>query len=211
MNIILILPFVLLLLTIAIFPLISHKLWDKNPVKAVVAFIFGAPILIYLLITDYHKIIHTAEEYFSFISLVVSLFIISGGILIDIKKRVSPQLNTMILLIGGIISNLIGTTGASMLLIRPYLRINRWRKNTFHLPVFFIFVVSNIGGGLTPIGDPPLYMGFIKGVPFFWTLKNIFDAWIFQITIVLLVFFIWDYITFRSERHRRKTQNQEYL
>lgn len=200
LEIVLVFPFVLLLLSIAFFPLISHHLWEKNLVKAIVATIFGLPVFIYLIATDYHKLIHTAEEYFSFISLVVSLFTISGGILIDIRRKPSPYLNTAILMVGGIISNLIGTTGASMLLIRPYLRINRWRKNTFHLPVFFIFIVSNIGGGLTPIGDPPLYMGFLKGVPFFWTLTNIIDEWATEVGIVLLIFFAWDYITLKAEK-----------
>lgn len=199
-QVILSLPFILLILTIAIFPLISHKIWDKNPVKALVSFIFGFPVLIYLISTDYHKLIHTFQEYFSFISLIFSLFTISGGILIDIGLKSSPILNTAILLFGAIISNLIGTTGASMLLIRTYLRINRWRKNTFHLPVFFIFVVSNIGGSLTPIGDPPLYMGFLKGVPFFWTLFNLTPIWLFQISAILVIFFVWDYLTLKAER-----------
>lgn len=192
-------PFFGLLLAIAVFPLISHHLWEKNKFKAIVSGIFSLPIFIYLLHQDYHKLIHTGEEFFSFISLVVSLFIISGGIHIEFRIKTSAFLNTGILAFGAILSNFIGTTGASMLLIRPYLRINRWRKNTFHLPVFFIFIVSNIGGSLTPIGDPPLYMGFIKGVPFFWTLTHIFDEWLLQIGIILAIFFVWDFITLKKE------------
>lgn len=193
-------PFVLLLLTIAFFPLARHELWEKNSVKAFISILFGAPVVIFLLSEGkLNHLLHVAEEYFSFISLITSLFIVSGGLFIDIKVPPSPVFNTLILLFGSVLSNIIGTTGASMLLIRPFLRINRLRENTFHLPIFFIFTVSNIGGALTPIGDPPLFMGFLKGVPFFWSLK-LFPIWILEIGLVLTAFFVWDLITLKKER-----------
>lgn len=194
------LPFPLLLLTIAIFPLANHKLWEKNSTKAIVAGIFGIPAAIYVATTDFHSFLHTSKEYISFISLIVSLFIVSGGIYIDLKVKPSPIVNSLILLLGAVISNFIGTTGASMVLIRLFLRLNRWRNYTFHIPVFFIFLVSNIGGLLTPFGDPPLYMGFLKGVPFFWTLKNLIPEWTLQVMMTLSVFFVWDWFSFRREK-----------
>ncbi len=197
-SILLILPFFLLLITIAIFPLISHELWERNSVKAFFSALFGVPVAIYLIINKPHKFLHTLEEYISFISLVTSLYIVSGGIYINIKRKATPFTNTLILLFGSILANFIGTTGASMVLIRPYLRMNRGRKNVFHIPIFFIFTVSNIGGCLTPIGDPPLFMGFLKGVPFFWSLK-LFPIWAFELAIVLSIFFVWDYIAMKKE------------
>ncbi len=200
MNNIFLIPFFGLLITIAVFPLINPHLWEKNKTKAVVSAIFGVPVLIYLILKSPAKVLHVGEEFISFISLVTSLFIVSGGIFIYIRKKPTPLLNTAILFFGSILANLVGTTGASMILVRPFLRLNRWRKNTFHIPIFFIFTVSNVGGGLTPIGDPPLFMGFLKGVPFFWSLK-LFPIWLFEISIILIVFFIWDSITLRKEKY----------
>ncbi len=202
-EIVLTLPFGLILLTIAIFPLISHRLWERNITKVFFSALYGIPVIIYLLATDYHKLLHTAEEYFSFISLITSLFMVSSGIFISIKDKASPLINASILIAGAILANLIGTTGASMVLIRPFLRINRWRKNTFHLPVFFIFIVSNVGGGLTPVGDPPLFMGFLKGVPFFWTLKSLFPIWLTEISILIVTFIILDWIALKSEERQK--------
>ncbi len=200
MEKIFLLPFPLLLLTIAIFPLVNHRLWEKNSTKAIVAGIFGIPAAIYIAVTDLHSLVHTTEEYISFISLIVSLFIVSGGIYIELRVKPSPIVNSLILFFGAVISNFIGTTGASMVLVRLFLRLNRWRNYTFHIPVFFIFIVSNIGGLLTPVGDPPLYMGFLKGVPFFWPLKNLIPEWISQVTITLSVFFLWDWLSLRREK-----------
>src|SRR5437867_1338719 len=109
-------------------------------------------------------------EYVGFMALIGSLFLIAGGIHIKMTGRSTPTVNTGMLALGAILANLIGTTGASMLLIRPFLRINKYRVAPYHV-VFFIFVISNIGGALTPIGDPPLFLGYLKGVPFFWLLK----------------------------------------
>jgi len=138
-----------------------------------------------------HVLEHTLEEYLSFIALIASLFVVSGGILIKIERRGTPVINALLLFFGAIISNLVGTTGASMLLIRPYMRINEGRLNPFHI-VFFIFIVSNIGGALTPVGDPPLFLGFLKGVPFFWVLPKLWLPWIITVAGLLLIFIILD-------------------
>ena len=116
---------------------------------------------------------HSVEEYIMFISLLTALYVVSGGIFIDIKGLGTPLRNTIILAFGGVLANLIGTTGASMLLIRPFIKSNKLRITNFHI-VFFIFIVSNVGGALTPIGDPPLFLGFLKGVPFFWIMDKVF-------------------------------------
>src|SRR5690606_2566149 len=130
-------------------------------------------------------------EYIQFIALLASLFVASGGILIDIDKKSTPLANVTLLLIGAAVSNLIGTTGASMLLIRPFIRLNKNNIQAYHI-IFFIFMVSNIGGSLTPIGDPPLLLGFLKGVPFFWTLEHNWPAWILALGLLAVVFYFVD-------------------
>jgi Na+/H+ antiporter NhaD/arsenite permease-like protein len=136
-------------------------------------------------------LVHTLEEYLSFIALVTSLFIVAGGILIRIERQGSPLVNGLILLFGAFLANIVGTTGASMLLIRPYLRINEGRLRGFHI-VFFIFIVSNIGGALTPIGDPPLFLGFLRGVPFFWVFQHLWLPWILTILVLCLLLMVLD-------------------
>jgi Na+/H+ antiporter NhaD/arsenite permease-like protein len=194
-------PFIILLLTIAILPLAAHKFWDKNRNKGILTVIITLPALVYLLGNYRPELIHNIKDYLSFIILLGSLFIISGGILLTGDLRATPAVNTSFLLIGGIIANLIGTTGASMLLIRPMLRTNCERKVTGHIPVFFIFIVSNIGGCLTPIGDPPLFLGFLRGVPFTWTL-GLIPEWLVAMGMVLAVFYIWDKYAYRHEAAR---------
>ncbi|MEK6572185.1 MAG: sodium:proton antiporter, partial [Bacteroidota bacterium] len=151
-------PFVLLLASIAIIPFISRHWWERK--YPLVSFILGAVVLILYLaiLRNSERVLHTAQEYLSFIVLIGSLFVVAGGIHIKIRGKSTPHANVLLLLIGGIVSNLLGTTGASMVLIRPYLRVNRYRLRPYHV-VFFIFVVSNMGGALTPIGDPPLFLG----------------------------------------------------
>ncbi len=185
-------PFVLMLLSIAIIPLISHHWWEKN--YPFVALSLGAlGLVLYLaMFKDYETVWHTALEYFSFISLIGSLFVVTGGILIRIEGVATPWLNVLVLFLGAVISNFIGTTGASMLLIRPFLRLNKARLKPY-LVVFFIFLVSNIGGALTPIGDPPLFLGYLKGIPFFWLLEHVWFIWLFTIALVLAVFLLFDF------------------
>jgi Na+/H+ antiporter NhaD/arsenite permease-like protein len=194
-------PFALLILLIAILPLAANKFWNKNQNKAIITAVISLPAIIYLMANYRSQMVHNLQDYVSFIILLGSLFIISGGILLTGDLKATPSTNTLFLLIGGVIANIIGTTGASMLLIRPLLRTNCEREVTGHIPVFFIFVVSNIGGCLTPIGDPPLFLGYLRGVPFTWTLSLI-PEWIVAMGIILLTFFIWDKYAYRRETVR---------
>lgn len=195
------LPFVILLLLIAIMPLRYPGFWGRNRNKAIVATLISLPVLVFLISKFPFELIRTLQDYISFILLLASLFVISGGILVNGDLRATPAINTMFLFLGAIISNFIGTTGASMLLIRPLLKTISERKFTRHIPVFFIFIVSNIGGSLTPLGDPPLFLGYLRGVPFTWTL-NLFPIWIVTLLLVLSAFYIWDTRNFRKETRR---------
>jgi Na+/H+ antiporter NhaD/arsenite permease-like protein len=188
-------PFVLLLLAIAIFPAAAHDWWKSDLNKAKIAAFFSIPVMV-LFAFHFGKsgnlaLLHQSMEYASFITLLAALYVISGGILIEGAFRGTPQSNTLLLAIGAVLANLIGTTGASLLLVRPLLRSNRHRRNVVHVPVFFIFVVANCGGLLTPLGDPPLFLGFLKGVPFEWTLR-LFPEWLFVNGALLAIFAIWD-------------------
>lgn len=184
-------PFVVLLLMIATGPLFYAHFWHKNYPKIAVALAVIVVSYYLFVLQNIHGPVHAMFEYIQFIALLASLFIASGGIKIDVDKHATPLTNTLLLLIGAVISNLIGTTGASMLLIRPFIRLNKGRIKAYHI-IFFIFVVSNIGGALTPIGDPPLFLGFLKGVPFFWTLEHNIVAWLFALVILALIFYIID-------------------
>lgn len=194
-------PFCLLLLAIAILPLAIPRFWESNRNKAIVALLLSLPVLAWLLPHEPEAIPHTLIEYFSFITLLASLFVISGGIAVTGDLEGTPRVNTIFLAIGGVLANLIGTTGASMVLIRPFLKTNSERKKTNHLPVFFIFVVSNCGGLLTPLGDPPLFLGYLRGVPFHWTLK-LFPFWLLMIGLLLLIFYLWDRNAYRHETRK---------
>ncbi len=190
-------PFILLLLAIALVPFISAHWWgEKYPL---VSFGLGAIAVIYyfFILHNGPRMLGTALEYFSFIALIGSLFVVSGGIHIRIKGRSTPLANVMLLAIGAVISNLLGTTGASMVLIRPYIRTNKYRISGYHI-VFFIFIVSNIGGMLTPIGDPPLFLGYLKGVPFFWVIGRMWLIWLLAVSAVLLVFYIIDRYNYKK-------------
>ncbi|MDD5711557.1 MAG: sodium:proton antiporter [Smithellaceae bacterium] len=185
------LPFVLLLLAIALMPFINASWWGKN--YPWVALALGAVSVCYYLffLRNGCRIADTATEYISFIALIGSLFVVSGGIHIRIKGRSTPVANVMLLAIGAALSNLLGTTGASMILIRPFIRMNKYRISGYHI-VFFIFAVSNIGGLLTPIGDPPLFLGYLKGIPFFWVIGKVWVIWLFALALVLSVFYLMD-------------------
>lgn len=187
----LVIPFVTLLLMIATGPLFYEHFWHHNYPKIAV----GLAVLVvgyYLFVLhNVHQPVHALAEYIQFIALLASLFVASGGILIDIDKKSTPLANVTLLLVGAAVSNLIGTTGASMLLIRPFIRLNKNNIQAYHI-IFFIFMVSNIGGSLTPIGDPPLFLGFLKGVPFFWTLEHNWPAWILALGLLALVFYFID-------------------
>jgi len=194
-------PFVGLLLSIALLPLRAPHFWDSHKNKALVAFLWSLPVAVYFLFQMPHELVLSMKDYASFLLLLTALFIISGGIVLKGDLKATPEVNTLILFIGAVLANFIGTTGASMLLIRPLLQTNSERKRTVHVPIFFIFLVSNIGGCLTPLGDPPLFMGLIKGVPFFWTLR-LFPLWAVMVGGVLLMFYLYDGFQYRKEECR---------
>src|SRR5712692_794476 len=148
-------PFVLLLGSIAVVPFVNRRWWERN--YAYISFGLAASTIIYyvFVLQNSIRMLHTGAEYISFIVLIGSLFVVAGGVHIRIKGKSRPLANVFMLAIGALVSNLLGTTGASMIMIRPYLRVNRYRIRGYHV-VFFIFIVSNMGGALTPIGDPPL-------------------------------------------------------
>lgn len=188
---IMVLPFLVLLLLIATGPIFYKHFWERNYHK--ISILLGLVTVSYYLgfLNDFKSVEHSVIEYISFIALLTSLFIASGSILIKVNFKAAPVSNVLFLLFGAVIANLIGTTGASMLLIRPFIKMNRDRMKPY-LIIFFIFIVSNIGGALTPIGDPPLFLGFLRGVPFFWVIQNVFPIWMIGILLVLLIFFLFD-------------------
>ncbi|MBN1928663.1 MAG: sodium:proton antiporter [Chlorobiaceae bacterium] len=202
-------PFVLLLLMIATGPLFYPRFWEHNYKRVSIA-LGGAVALWYGFRMEHgtHLLLHTLEEYLSFISLISALFVVAGGILIRIGRRGSPLVNGALLFFGAILANVVGTTGASMLLIRPYLRINEGRLKAFHI-VFFIFIVSNVGGGLTPIGDPPLFLGFLRGVPFFWVLAHVWMPWLFTVIALCVILMVLDFISAKKGRTSDSTPSPE--
>lgn len=192
-------PFAGFLLAIALFPLLAPSFWARHFGKVSAA--FGIPVAAWFLAAAPRELFHTILEYVSFLVLLGSLFVISGGILLRGTIRGTPGVNCAFLGAGAVLSNILGTTGASMLLIRPLLRANSRRKRSAHVYVFFIFVVANIGGALTPIGDPPLFLGYLRGVPFFWTVRNLWHYWVTVAVIVIGIFYLVDLLAMRSERH----------
>jgi len=199
-------PFGLLLLSIALMPFINAKFWEHHFPDF--AFLLGGTMIAYYIVGlnvytvggrayGPDKMKEVGVEYFKFIALIGSLYVVTGGVLIDIKGKGRPVLNTLLLGIGAVIANLIGTTGASALLIRPYIRINKDRIRPFHV-MLFIFIVSNCGGCLTPIGDPPLFLGYLKGVPFEWTIARCLPAWATAVGLLLAVFFVLDTMALKA-------------
>ncbi|MCL4835418.1 MAG: sodium:proton antiporter [Caldilineaceae bacterium] len=192
--------FAAMLAAIATFPLVAEHWWHLNRNKLIVSVALSLPVLLFLLANDlYSPIEHAAEEYFAFIVLLGSLFIISGGILVEGDIRATPMVNTGFLALGAVLASIMGTTGASMLLIRPLLRTNSERKFTLHTPIFFIFIVSNVGGLLTPLGDPPLFLGYLRGVPFEWTF-GLWQEWFVVSAFLLAVYFVIDTRSYTKER-----------
>ena len=209
------LPFMALLLAIALGPLVAPAWWGRHRNQAIVAGLVSLPIILYLGVALGHEgrvlLEERLKEYVSFIVVIGALFVISGGIHIGGSLSGTPLANTGLLAIGAVLANLIGTTGASALLIRPLLRANKTRRRSAHIVVFFIFVVSNCAGLLTPLGDPPLLLGFLKGVPFEWTLA-LWPQWLLVNAVLLLVFNVWDQVVFgREERARAGSQLEAVL
>lgn len=198
-----VIPFVLILLSIAVLPIASHTTmhwWENNNNKLLVAASLGACAFIPLTYYGYfHNIVHTIVfEYIPFIILLGSLYYISGGIVLRGDIEATPLNNTLFLIVGTSLASFIGTTGASMLLIRPLLNTNSERKHVVHTVIFFIFLVSNIGGSLTPLGDPPLFLGYLQGVPFTWTFK-LFPDMLLASVLLLIIYYIWDSIKYKKE------------
>ncbi|HWK01457.1 MAG TPA: sodium:proton antiporter [Xanthobacteraceae bacterium] len=202
------LPFAGILLSIAIFPLLAPHFWEHHFSK-VTAFwsVLVAAMLLFAAgpAIAGHALLHTAlHEYMPFILLLLALFTVAGGIVVAGNLHGSPAMNTLLLAIGTGLASIIGTTGASMVMIRPMIRANDNRGHNVHVVVFFIFLVANIGGSLTPLGDPPLFLGFLRGVDFFWTTKHLFPETLFTAGIVLAVFFVLDTLIYRREGVKRK-------
>lgn len=197
------LPFAGILLSIALFPLLAPIFWHHHFGKITAAWA-GAFLLPFTLVfgpgVAGANIVHALlAEYIPFVVLLTSLFTVAGGIYIRGNLHASPALNTGILALGAVLASFMGTTGASMLLIRPIIRANDHRKYNAHVIIFFIFIVSNVGGSLTPLGDPPLFLGFLKGVDFFWTMKNIFPETLLILSALLVIFYVLDTWIFRRD------------
>ena len=203
-------PFLLLLLAIAVMPLFAGHWWEHNRNKAIVVACFTLPMVVYLglVLGPAGRFVLEEKliEYSAFMVLLAALFTISGGIYIQGSLAGTPLVNSGMLAIGAVLANLIGTTGASVVLIRPLLRANKPRRDKVHVVIFFIFVVSNCAGLLTPLGDPPLFLGFLMGVPFEWTLR-LWPQWLLANAALIVIFNIWDQIVLdREERQRPGSQ-----
>jgi Na+/H+ antiporter NhaD/arsenite permease-like protein len=193
-----VLPFIALLLTIAVAPLGAPHWWESNAHKLLVAAALGAPVLVMYLVRNPRALLGMAEDYVSFIVLLSGLYAIAGGIRLTGDLQATPLMNTTFLGLGALLASFIGTTGASMVLIRPLLQTNRERRRVRHTVVFFIFLVSNVGGMLTPLGDPPLFLGYLQGVPFAWTFR-LWPHWLFMTGVLLALYFVWDAREYRRE------------
>ncbi len=204
-----ILPFGLLLLLIAVMPLApaGAKVWWEHHYATVAVALAALVVLFYLwqIPGGAGRVAHTGREYLSFIVLIGSLFVVAGGIHLQVKGEATPAVNVLFLLVGALLANLVGTTGASMVLIRPYIRMNKIRIGPFHI-VFFIFLISNVGGALTPIGDPPLFLGYLRGVPFFWLTQHALLPWLVTVGAILTVFYFFDRRSFRHAPARIRAE-----
>lgn len=206
-----IIPFACMLLSIAIMPLAIPHFWHHNYGKVAVfwalAFLVPATMVFGFGVVSYNLVHTLLLEYIPFILLLLALFTVAGGIRLKGQLVGTPKVNTAILLFGTLIASWIGTTGAAMLLIRPLIRANAHRKFRIHQIVFFIFLVANIGGALTPLGDPPLFLGFLRGVDFFWTTTNMLPMTIFVSVILLAVYFVIDTALFNKEGKPTQVEN----
>ncbi len=193
-------PFVVMLLAIATGPLIAEKWWGENKNKLLVSLFLGIPVIVYMLVNGLSEsLVDTiAYDYVPFMVLLGSLFVITGGIHLSGDIKASPLNNTLFLGVGYILASIMGTTGAAMLLIRPVITTNQERKYTTHTILFFIAAVANCGGLLTPLGDPPLFMLYLRGAEFTWFL-NLFPEWIFTGTLLLLIYYFVDRYYYKKE------------
>ncbi|NLG22769.1 MAG: sodium:proton antiporter [Actinomycetales bacterium] len=205
-----VLPFVAMLCTIALAPLIpaTAHWWEKQRVQLLVALVLGLPVALWFILGgDTSAVVHALFEYAQFITLLLGLFVVSGGIFLKGDIEATPRNNTLFLAFGGLIASFIGTTGAAMLLIRPLLNTNAERKFRVHTVVFTIFVVANCGGLLTPLGDPPLFLGMLRGVPFTWTF-TLFPMWLFVNLLLLVTYYALDHRYYARERPEDLTRDR---
>ncbi len=186
-----------MLVSIAVLPMAVPEWWNSNRNKTIVSIAFSVPVIAVVLSCDPRLMWHSILDYFSFLTLLAALFVIAGGIYVKGEYAGTPVVNTIFLGLGAILANVIGTPGASMVLIRPFLRANHLRQHRSHLVVFFIFIVCNTAGLLTPLG-PPLFLGFLRGVPFHWTLR-LLPQWGLMVGSLLILFNIFDEIVFTRE------------
>jgi Na+/H+ antiporter NhaD/arsenite permease-like protein len=191
-------PFAALLASISTLPLVATHFWESNRNKAYVTFALALPVAAWLCIEAPDQLVHSLTEYVSFVCLTGALFVVAGGIHVCGDLRATPRVNVTLMAIGAILANLIGTTGASVVMIRLLLRTNSERQNTQHIPFFFVVLVSNVGGMLTPLGDPPLFLGYLRGVPFFWTLK-LFPIWLLGVSYLLAALYVVDRRAYATE------------
>jgi Na+/H+ antiporter NhaD/arsenite permease-like protein len=204
-----VLPFVAMVLAIAIAPLWLPHWWERNSHKLLVGAVLGAPVLGVYLFRRPAALVAMAEDYASFIVLLAGLYAISAGIRLTGDLEATPLTNTSFLAVGSALASFIGTTGASMVLIRPLLQTNRERRHVKHTVIFFIFLVSNVGGMMTPLGDPPLFLGYLQGVPFTWTFR-LWPHWLLLTVVLLMVYVLWDTWEYahesRAARQRDRTE-----
>ena len=196
-----VIPFALMLLAIAVAPLVPalHHFWERPRIQLIVALVLGIPVAIWFLAGgDGLTVVHALVEYGQFISLLLALFVVSGGIFLAGDIRATPTVNTTFLAVGAVLASFIGTTGAAMLLIRPLLNTNQERRHRMHTVVFAIFIVANCGGLLTPLGDPPLFLGMLRGVPFMWTF-SLFPMWLFVNALLLVTYLALDRRLYATE------------
>ncbi len=210
-------PFILMLGSIAVLPLVAHHWWESNKNKLIVSLILGLITIAWIIIQNVshgldHRVLHELNhelkhavlyDYIPFICLLGSLFVTTGGILVQGDIQSKPIVNTTILGIGAVLASIMGTTGAAMLLIRPLISTNKERKFKVHTILFFIATVANTGGLLTPLGDPPLFMMYLRGADFFWFLQ-LFPEWLFANLVILAVYFIVDTIMWKKESEEAK-------
>jgi Na+/H+ antiporter NhaD/arsenite permease-like protein len=197
-NPLIMLPFAVLLLSIALAPLVMRRHWERHYHKLCLVLAVITSSYYIIALGAGIRVLHAGFEYGSFMVAVGSFFVVAGGIHLRVRGEGRPALNTLFLLGGALLANVIGTTGASMLLIRPWIAMNRNHFGGFH-PAFFIFTVSNIGGALLPVG-PPLFFGYLKGVPFWWSLQRCWAQWAFTLAAVLAVFYVIDSLQFQKRR-----------
>lgn len=202
-SIYIIFPFIFLLAAIAAGPILYKNHWEKHYAKYSILLALIVALYYIIFLNELKGLQNIITEYFSFIALLSSLYVVSSGIFIKIDIESTPIVNTIFLAAGAVLANFIGTAGASVLLIRPFLKLNKDSVAPYHI-IFFIFIVSNAGGALTPIGDPPLFLGFLNGVPFFWIFEHIWYIWLTAIILILIPFYFIDKVNKKTSNIERE-------